>query len=311
MKPFPIIALVAGLQALPLVVVAEADDPAEILARRGKGVVTQDDFAARAAAIPEDIRYGALRDGNRVRDLVNTLLLRSQLAAEARAAGYAEDPIVIDRMRLAAQHELAEAWVQHYMDSQPDADYEALAREEFRLRGENMRTEEAIDVSHILISTEERSDDDARAIADSVYQQLVEDPEKFGQLVLEYSDDPSAAANGGSFKGVKRGELVTAFEEVAFELEPGTISEPVKTAYGYHIIRLDAYIEPQQQTFEDAKPQLVKRAREEHKERIRRDYLSNLTSLNVEMTEEALREMVKRQFGEEVLAPEAGAAKTE
>jgi parvulin-like peptidyl-prolyl isomerase len=105
--------------------------------------------------------------------------------------------------------------------------------------------------------------------------------------------------------------MVKAFEEAAFALQPGEISQPVKTMYGYHIIRLDALIEPQKQPFEDVKEILVSMEREKHEERIRNDYLSSLTTLDVEMTEAALREMVRRQFGEEVLIPEAEAEKTE
>jgi len=53
------------------------------------------------------------------------------------------------------------------------------------------------------------------------------------------------------------GDMVKPFEEAAFALEPGEISEPVKTDYGYHVIRLDAYYEPTMMTFEEVKPQLV------------------------------------------------------
>ena len=59
----------------------------EILAQRGKGIVTQTDFAARADKIPEHVRFGVLRDTTRLRNVLNTLLLRSQLAADAREAG--------------------------------------------------------------------------------------------------------------------------------------------------------------------------------------------------------------------------------
>ena len=95
----------------------------EILASRGKGVVTQTDFSARAEKIPEDIRRQTLRDSGRLRDVVNTMLLYSQLAADAREAGFEKDPMVTERMRLAAEAELAAAWTDKYVAMQPDADY--------------------------------------------------------------------------------------------------------------------------------------------------------------------------------------------
>lgn len=281
---------------------AQADDPVsqtDILAKRGKGVVTQDAFYARANKIPADIRLATLRDKNRLRDVINTMLLRAQIAADAIEAGYDKEPVIIERMRLAAETELAEAWMQHYLDIQPAADYEQLARENFQLNQEKMLSSPKIDVSHILLSTAERSDAEAKVLADSIYQQLQKDPSSFDQLVLEYSEDPSATSNKGKFKGIKEGDMVKAFEKTAFALEPNEISAPVRTEYGYHIIRLDAHIAPVHMSFEAVRERLVERERQFHEERIKSDYLSSLNTLDVEMTEDALRELVRRLFGDD------------
>ncbi len=305
MKFFPKILLMV---AILISIQSQADDATkndiDILAQRGKGVVTQDMFTARAERIPADIRQATLRDRNRLEDVLATMLLRAQLAAEAREAGFDKQPIVIDRMQLAAENELADAWLQHYVDMQPEADYEQLAREEFLLRKETTYSSPKIDVSHILVSTKERSDEEALALADEIHEQLMANPDLFGELVVKYSDDPSAATNHGSFKGVVKGQMVKPFEDAAFALEPGEISAPVKTQFGYHIIRLDAYTPPKEENFEDIKPRLIEVERKKHEERIKRDYLESLTALEVHMTEEQLGEMVRRQFGEESVDPE-------
>jgi len=273
-------------------------DKSEILAQRGKGVVTQQMFTARADKIPADVREPTLRSGNRLRDVINSLLLRAQLAADAREAGFDLEQIVIDRMQLAAQNELAEAWLEHYVNIQPEADYEQLARENYLLRQEKMYSTPRIDVSHILVSTKERSNEDAKELADDIYQQLLANPDSFGELVVKFSEDPSASSNKGSFTGVKKGDMVKPFEDAAFALKDGEISEPVETDFGYHIIRLDAHIAPVELDFEDLKDNLMRAERKKHDERIKRDYLESLTSLEVHMTEEQLGEMVSRQFGE-------------
>ena len=273
-------------------------DKGEILAQRGKGVVSQQMFAARADKIPADMRAPTLRNGNRLRDVINSMLLRAQLAADAREAGFDLEQIVIDRMQLAAQNELAEAWLEHYVNIQPEADYEQLARENFLLKQEKLYSAPQIDVSHILVSTKERSDEDAKELAEDIYQQLLVSPDSFGDLVVNFSEDPSASSNKGSFKGVIKGDMVKPFEDVAFALKEGEISEPVKTDFGYHIIRLDAHIAPEELSFEDVKEKLIRVERKKHAERIKRDYLETLTSLEVHMTEEQLGEMVSRQFGE-------------
>jgi peptidyl-prolyl cis-trans isomerase SurA len=65
---------------------------------------------------------------------------------------------------------------------------------------------------------------------------ILEGKETFESLASQYSQDPGSKNSGGSLGFVRRGNLVTEFEAVAFTLEPGEISLPIKTEFGYHII---------------------------------------------------------------------------
>ena len=281
----------------------DTDTDLEIFAKRGKGVVTQDDFTARADRIPEHSRKTTLRDRNRVNTLLQSMLLASQLAADAREAGFDKEQIVIDRMRLAADAELADAWLRHYIEVRSSADFEALAHEYYLLNGKSIRSSPRVDVSHILVSTSERSDPEAKELADTIYSKLIEDPSQFDQFVVEYSEDPSAPSNKGKFKNVKKGDMVKNFEVTAFALQQDEISEPVKTEFGYHIIRLDANMKPKQMTFEEVKDQLIARERAKHNERVKADYLDSLNSQEIRMSEAQLLEMIRRQFGEDYVDP--------
>jgi parvulin-like peptidyl-prolyl isomerase len=82
-----------------------------------------------------------------------------------------------------------------------------------------------------------RDDAATLALAQELRQRLV-DGEDFAALAAEYSDDPSNAGTGGDLGWFARGAMVAPFEEAAFSLEPGTLSEPVKTEYGYHLIEV-------------------------------------------------------------------------
>ncbi|RLA50850.1 MAG: hypothetical protein DRQ98_12330 [Gammaproteobacteria bacterium] len=312
MKPGLLFVLIPTILLLTGDVLAfEQPEESEILAVRGKGIVSQSKFSARAAKIPADARQQTLRDRKRLQDVLNTLLLRAQLAADAREAGYDKEQIVIDRMQLAAETELAEAWVQHYVEIQPKADFEQLAREYYELNKEGWMSEPLIDVSHILVSSEERSNDEAIALADSIAEKIRENPKSFDELVLTYSEDPSSTGNKGKFYKVKRGDMLKEFEDAAFALKNGEISEPVRTSYGYHIIRLDTHYPPSRMSFEEVKPQIIALQRNNHGDRIKRDYLSSLTSLDVELTKEALEEMVRRQFGEDYAESQDDTGETE
>ncbi|RZD33994.1 MAG: peptidylprolyl isomerase [Thaumarchaeota archaeon] len=85
-----------------------------------------------------------------------------------------------------------------------------------------------IKCSHILVEKQSQ----AIAILDRIKQ-----GEKFGKLAKELSIDSGSAKRDGSLGYFGRGKMVKEFENAAFSLEVGKISEPIKTQYGYHIIK--------------------------------------------------------------------------
>jgi peptidyl-prolyl cis-trans isomerase SurA len=103
---------------------------------------------------------------------------------------------------------------------------------------------ESVLLSHIFLeyAVSAQSEQHAKALADSVRGLLdpeTGDPTRFAELAEEYSTDPGSAANGGSIGRTKRGNLVRPYEEVAYRMEIGQLSEPVRSEYGFHVIRLD------------------------------------------------------------------------
>ena len=80
-------------------------------------------------------------------------------------------------------------------------------------------------------------DAEALAFAQSLRQRIL-DGEDFADLALRYSEDPGSGVEGGDLGWAGRGRYVPEFDEVAFSLEVGEISEPVKTTFGYHIIEV-------------------------------------------------------------------------
>lgn len=86
-----------------------------------------------------------------------------------------------------------------------------------------------IRASHILV----KELDTAQALL-----QRLTDGENFDQLAYDYSIDPSAKRNRGDLGYFTWGSMVNEFQEAAFAMEPGEVSQPVKTMFGYHVIKL-------------------------------------------------------------------------
>lgn len=96
---------------------------------------------------------------------------------------------------------------------------------------------EKVHARHVLISTQKRSEEEARQQAETVRARL-KAGEDFAKVAQAYSDDPGTRDKGGDLGWFERGRMVPEFEQAAFSLAVGQVSEPVRTAYGFHIIQV-------------------------------------------------------------------------
>jgi len=121
---------------------------------------------------------------------------------------------------------------------------------------EEMVSPEQVRARHILIATDkERSQDEAKEKINEIYEKAKKDPSQFSALAEKYSEGPSAKV-GGDLGYFARGEMVKEFEDVAFKMKIGEISEPVKTRFGYHIIKLVGKKSKEKKTFSEVKDRL-------------------------------------------------------
>jgi len=123
---------------------------------------------------------------------------------------------------------------------------------------------------HILVRTKgaqipvrpgqsELSDEEALAKAKTMLAKIKAGAD-FADIAREESDDPGSGAKGGDLAVFGHGQPMPSFEEAAYKLKPGEISEPVKSAAGYHIIQVQ---ERQVKPFEELKPELEPKLRAE------------------------------------------------
>jgi len=125
---------------------------------------------------------------------------------------------------------------------------------------------EQVRVRHILLTWKPMGTTDDRA---AIRKQMVPILDKaragedFAALAREHSDDSATTQNGGDTGLFHRGQMVPAFESVAFALQPGEVSDPVDTPFGVHIIRLEEREEARLLPLDEVREQLREHIREE------------------------------------------------
>ena len=144
------------------------------------------------------------------------------------------------------------------------ADY--LAKEEnlktaegvFQSRKSSLDRKEEVQASHILFKTSDVKKD-AKAQekkANATYKKLT--PKNFAKMANKLTEDPSGKGKGGSLGWFQRGRMVPDFEKQAFSQKVGTISRPIKTPFGYHIIYVSNHRKPVNAKFADHKNKIAK-----------------------------------------------------
>jgi foldase protein PrsA len=107
-------------------------------------------------------------------------------------------------------------------------------------------------------------------------EQLLKSGQSFGDVAKQYSTDPGSKDKGGELGTFKKGQMVPAFDKVAFSAPVNAISAPVKSPFGYHIIQVEARIPGQAATLASATPQITDTLRQQQEAPLIQPFLQGL-----------------------------------
>ena len=217
LAPLAVAALivVAGWQAVS----AQADDP--VAATVNGETITRNEIMLALELVPAQFRNMPPEQlFQRIREQLIDIKL---LAAKGAASGLDDDPRIAARVEFYAirltHDQYAREIVEKYLD-------EELLQESYEKFLENFPTAEERNISHILVATEEKAE---------VVAAELQSGADFAETARKFSVGPSAP-KGGELGFLRREQVVPEFAEVAFALEDGAISEPVKTQFGWHVV---------------------------------------------------------------------------
>lgn len=230
----------------------------------GTEKITRAQWEGLVTALPEPVQQQASTPQGR-RQLAEQLAELKAVAHEARRQKYDEDPKMKAILSIQGDQALASGFIRHKSES-ATVDEKTL-REAYE--AEKMQHRQ-VDARHILIrfkgspiptkpDQKDLTEEEALVKAQAIKKRL-EANEDFAALAKAESDDSGSGAQGGELGMFGPGQMVKPFEEAAFNLTPGRVSEPVKSQFGYHVIQVKSQVT---KTFEEVRPRIEAKKRPE------------------------------------------------
>lgn len=242
---------------------AAAKSEGKVVLKVGTESITEKEFDNLIEGLPEQVRAQAR--GPMKRQVAEQVIRLKLLAQEARKKGLDTEKSMQARIQFATENLLAGA---AYKDIQDNIKIdEAAARKYY---DEHKSEYEKVAARHILIKFKgspvpqregkpELSEEQALAKVQEIRKKLLAGGD-FAAIAKAESDDTGSGANGGELGTFGHGQMVPEFEKAAFALPVGQVSEPVKTQFGYHLIRVD---KQEKKSFEEARTEIETRLKPE------------------------------------------------
>jgi peptidyl-prolyl cis-trans isomerase C len=238
------LALVLGVAltvGAPMLAIAQKkDDP--VLARVNGVEIRQSDLDIAEADVGQSLQ---VQEPNARREaLLAYMIDLTALAQSAAAKKLDAAPDFAQRMAYAKNKVLMEALLGDLSKTAAtDAEMKKLYNEMLA----KMPPEDEIRARHILVKTEKEAQDVIAKLKGGA---------DFDKLAREISIDPSAKTNGGDLEYFTKGQMVGEFSEAAFKLEKGQISQPVKSQFGFHVIKVEDKRKKPVPTFDQVKDEI-------------------------------------------------------
>lgn len=274
-----------------------ADESVKTVLIHGPEVdLTIEDIQKALLSVPVDIRQVLLTDRQKLVESINSTYLTKVAAHRALEKGLDKKPEVQARiwnrrLNILANAELDRVVAESLSDEEA---LESLAKEEYLAHKKDYSLPERVHAAHILIKGE---DDTAKAKVENIRSEIISGNISFEDAAKKFSQDNHNASKGGDLGVFSHGRMVKPFEMVAFSLDVGQVSEPVKTRFGYHLIKVLEKFPAEVRPYEKVKQAIVNKLKKKMEGKIRRDYWLRLENdPNLEVNHALINEFVAAPY---------------
>lgn len=252
-----------------------------VVARAGNQVVTPDEVKALFATLPAEAR-SQLRGNN----LAMESWLRSRLAEKvvlerAEVKNWASRPEVVQQTRAASEQVVLKDYLQSV--SQPPAGYpsEAEIQKAYDAGKSAFQIPVLYRVSQIFLAADQKNADVVSKEAQELSKKAQNGPDGFAELATQYSQDLSSAQRGGDIGSNPLEKLLPEVRETVVRLKVGEVAESVRSAAGFHVIKLTEQRPAHMAGLEEVRDYLIQTLRAQKQEQLARIYVDDLIKSSV------------------------------
>jgi len=269
---------------------------AQLLSDKNTIKVEAVDVDVLLETVPIKAQKQLLKDSARLKRQLEQLYLKRSMARMAETEGLAEGAINAVRLQAVIDNALFMLKLDQVKLSD-NKDYSKFAKQLYRVNQEKYKVDARVDAAHILISTKkELSEDEALKKAQSLRNELMLGA-NFNELALRESDDKTAQKNKGELGLFIHERMVKPFSDGAFALEKGEVSKPIKSRFGYHLIKVNKKLPAGVKAFDEVKAGIIDGLKKKNWETRREDFYQQIKTDNkMEIDEDALDAYIKQKL---------------
>lgn len=233
--------------------------------------ITDLDINESISRFPKD-RQQYLSSNEGRKQLLEQIISFELIYLDSINKGLENDEEYKTQMEIMKREILTQVGIKKLLEDIKVSDEEAKAY--YEANKNQFKNQSTVSAKHILVDSEEKAFD---------IKKEIEAGKAFEEAAKEYSSCPSKA-QGGNLGNFSRGQMVPEFEEAAFSQKIGVVGEPVKTQFGYHLIKVENKTEEASKAFDEVKESIIARLVQERQNMKYMQYTEELkTKFNVEM----------------------------